>query len=150
MKQYFLSQLDFDLWANQKIISSLKNQKYPEECISLFSHIISAQDIWFERIKKTASFQIQLWDIYTIPECEILLVQSNKKWKNHLEKLTDGKFEELINYRNSQGKEFNESLKDILIHVLNHSSYHRAQINFLLSKSSLTPASIDYILYARR
>lgn len=150
MKEYFLTLFEYNLWANQQIINALKDVEFPPKCLTLFSHIISAQDIWFERIKKTNSYQIQVWDEYTLLECEILVKQSNSKWTNYLSKKSANEFLKEIDYRNSRGKEFTNTVKDILTHVLNHSNYHRAQINQLLSNEGLEPAIIDYIFYVRR
>ncbi len=150
MKQNLSSQFEYNFWANLQIASALKGIIYPPKCLSLLSHIISAQDIWFERIKKTNSYQIEVWDEYTLPECEILIEQSNNKWKNYLTRISEEKLNSTILYRNKNGIEFTNSLKDIITHVLNHSNYHRGQINLLLSNAELKPATTDYIYYLRR
>lgn len=150
MKQNLILQFDYNYWANTQIASALKVIKYPQKCLHLLSHIISAQDIWFERIKKTNSYQIEVWDDYTLPECEILIAQSNKKWINHINRISEEKLNSLVSYRNTNGIEFSNYMKDIITHVLNHSNYHRGQINLLLNNDDLKPAIIDFIHYLRR
>lgn len=150
IKEHFLQMLEYDLWANKEIVSILKSTEYPEKCLVLLSHIISAQEIWFERIKKTNSYQILPWDEYTLPECEILVTQCNMKWTDLIKQLKPEDLDKIIQYRNTKGIEFTDSLKDIITHALNHSNYHRAQINQLLSVNNLKPAVIDYIFYKRR
>lgn len=56
---------------------------------------------------------------------------------------------EIIEYKNSTGKTFQNSRYDILIHVLNHGTYHRAQIATELRGHGIEPINTDYITYMR-
>ncbi|WP_379084396.1 DinB family protein [Pedobacter sp. UC225_65] len=40
-------------------------------------------------------------------------------------------------------------VKDILFHVFNHSTYHRAQIATLFKESGITPPVTDFIILKR-
>lgn len=62
---------------------------------------------------------------------------------------TSGNFPRLIRYRNSNGEQFDNSIADILTHVINHSSYHRGQIFKMLRQKGEEPINTDYITYAR-
>jgi uncharacterized damage-inducible protein DinB len=48
-----------------------------------------------------------------------------------------------------KGEKFANTIKDIIVHVINHSKYHRAQIAQLISLSGGEPAKTDYIVYQR-
>jgi uncharacterized damage-inducible protein DinB len=54
-----------------------------------------------------------------------------------------------IEYANSQGRVFQNSLFDILFQVLNHATYHRGQIAMEMRKNELQPANTDYINFVR-
>jgi uncharacterized damage-inducible protein DinB len=56
---------------------------------------------------------------------------------------------ETINYRNSKGAMFGNITRDILFHIINHSTYHRAQIAFEFKQNNLEPIVSDYIFYKR-
>ncbi|MBI3466927.1 MAG: hypothetical protein HY000_28265 [Planctomycetes bacterium] len=44
---------------------------------------------------------------------------------------------------------YRNTVCDILIHVVNHSSYHRGQLAILLGQEEKTPPVTDYIAYLR-
>lgn len=58
--------------------------------------------------------------------------------------------EELISYSNSKGEMFSNTIDDVLFHVINHSTYHRAQIATDLKIAQIESANTDYILYRRK
>jgi len=55
----------------------------------------------------------------------------------------------IINYSNSQGQPFSNSVRAILFHIVNHSTYHRGQIATEFRNSGIEPIHTDYILYKR-
>jgi uncharacterized damage-inducible protein DinB len=52
-----------------------------------------------------------------------------------------------IRYANSKGQPFNNSVRDMLFQVINHSTYHRAQIATEFKNNGLDPLLTDYIYY---
>jgi len=48
-----------------------------------------------------------------------------------------------------EGEKLANNIKDIVVHVINHSTYHRAQIALLVRQSGGEPAKTDYIVYQR-
>jgi len=55
----------------------------------------------------------------------------------------------IIEYQNSNQQRFKNSLEDILIHLFNHGTYHRAQIAMDLRQHGLEPIKTDYINFVR-
>ena len=51
---------------------------------------------------------------------------------------------------NSKGETFSNKIKDILFHIINHSTYHRAQIATDLKQNGIEPINTDYIFYKRK
>ena len=150
MKNYFLNLFVYNEWANNRIINTIKNlHEPPYKTELLMSHIISTQDLWLERIQKKEKPTIGLWDEMSIQECAVLSPISNSKWINYIKRLTKKDVEKTIDYFNTKGDPKSNQLIDILIHVTNHSNYHRAQISQILSNSNIKPPVIDYIFFAR-
>lgn len=54
-----------------------------------------------------------------------------------------------VTYKNTKGELFKKSIADILVHVSNHSTYHRGQINARLRSldADVNIFSTDYIYY---
>jgi uncharacterized damage-inducible protein DinB len=66
-----------------------------------------------------------------------------------VESLDATALDEGITYRTSAGDQFTTSLRDILIHVALHGTYHRGQIAAAVRAGGDTPASTDYIHFVR-
>ena len=150
MKKYFLDLFEYNNWANDKIILKLQTLDYEFKELSPFnilSHIISAQDTWLERVKGKTSHNIYLWEVFSIQEMEILSMTSYKEWKKFISRMNEKSFDDLCTYKNSKGKEHSKSYQDIFQHIVNHSSYHRGQINQILRMNDIEPVITDFIYY---
>lgn len=54
-----------------------------------------------------------------------------------------------IGYKTSKGDAFQNTVKDILFHIINHSTYHRGQIAANCKEYGIEPLMSDYIFYKR-
>ena len=70
-------------------------------------------------------------------------------WIKFLEELDEDKFESLISYKDSKGNLYQNPVNEIITHLINHSSYHRAQINSLFRQNNYEPVVVDFIAYTR-
>lgn len=150
MKKYILDLFEYNNWANDKIIlklQSLRNKFKDNDPFKILSHIISSQDRWFERLKNKPSYNIDLWEVYSIQEIEILSLNSSTEWKKFISKINAKNFETTCTYKNTKGKELSNTYQDIFQHVINHSTYHRGQINQILRNNNIQPVITDFIYY---
>ena len=115
----------------------------PERAISLLSHTLNAQKIWNDRIQgKTDT--VQVWKDYNIEELESV---ENKNFQQTLEILENEDLERIVQYKNSKGESYQNSIKDILFHIVNHSTYHRGQIATEFRKQKIDPIVSDFVYY---
>ena len=138
--------IEYDHWANEKIFRILKtldNESITSEVNKLFAHLLAAQSIWMERIhgKETS---LKIWPKMSVKNMEQLLEENGKK----LPALIPMK-QNLIQYKNSNGEVFENSVEEILIHLTVHGQHHRAQIAQLLRAQDITPPATDFIFFAR-
>ena len=150
MKKYFLDLFEYNNWANDRIIVRLQkvaDQLETKKPLIILSHIIASQDTWLERLKETKSYNIYLWDEYSVQELGILSLESHKNWIKFITKLDDKSFSNICNYKNTKGKKFSKNYQDIFQHVINHSSYHRGQINQIFRSNNIDPVVTDFIYY---
>lgn len=139
----------YNNWATERAANSIINlDEILPEAVRLLSHIISAQQLWLNRITGEHS-SITPWDNYTIDESISKSVELTGRWINFLEGSGRGFLEKRIQYQNTKGEKFENTIKDIVIQVINHSTYHRAQIAQLVKRANGTPAATDYIVYQR-
>ena len=143
MKEHYLELLGYENWAMQKIIPVLSESR-DADALKLFSHILFAREIWFNRI----SGQNNPYDFdgKSLEECVNAYQKNQTEWIKFIESVED--FEIDVNYQTTEGKPFSDKLKNILTHVVNHSTYHRGQITNTLKEKIKLP-STDFIFYLR-
>lgn len=132
--------------ADARIIEIFEcNATVPAKAISLFNHVLNAQHIWANRILGEASLYT-VWQEH-FPEAFLSVSTSNyERFKYILENIDLAKE---ITYLNSSGDRFTNTVKDILIHAFNHSTYHRGQIASLFKANDIRPPVTDYIMLKR-
>jgi uncharacterized damage-inducible protein DinB len=122
-----------------------KNSKVEE----LLSHLISAQEVWLNRILQRDVY-VDPWKKHTVEESISLSTSQTSEWINLLESLGENDLDKRVEYTNSKGEKYVNTIKDIIVHLINHSTYHRAQIAQKVKATGGKPAATDYIVYQRQ
>jgi uncharacterized damage-inducible protein DinB len=149
MKDYFIKLFEYNHWANQLVLNVLKdNQVQDEYCLKMFSHVINAQFIWHRRIVEVSN-EYKIWDIWSFEEMHNSLQNNYELWMQYLSQLTDNELNRTFAYTNSAGDSFENIVEDALAHLVNHATYHRAQVAKRLRDLDIKPAHTDYISYRR-
>ncbi len=139
--------LNYHIWAMNLLFNHLGAQpELPADCLKLMQHLVNAESIWTSRIMGEMPV-VGVWEARPIADCFKLCQESTAKLGELLRH--EGNIERVINYVNSQGKAFSNEVHDIVIHLFNHATYHRAQIAKSLRANGLEPVNTDYITYAR-
>ena len=147
MKKQFIDLLEYNSHFNQLLIKIYLENKdsFNEKMISLLNHILNAQQVWNSRIIFEDSFGV--WQIN--PD-EKLLENNQSNFENSFKILSERNLDEIIVYRNSKGDEFQNSIREIFFHFINHSTYHRGRIAMLMKQAGLEPINTDYVFYKRK
>lgn len=147
MKQFFKELFEYTFHFNTIVIDSLlKNDNpIPEKALQLINHTINAQEIWNARIEEKPC-SVDVWEIRPL---DTLKKINEDNYQNSLTIIDMFDLEMKIRYTNSQGKTFENSVRDMLFHAVNHSTYHRGQIATYCKLNNLTPQVTDYIFYKR-
>jgi uncharacterized damage-inducible protein DinB len=137
-------------WANQRILDTLRIKGDQEsEAKRLFSHILHAEQVWFNRIKSLDRSINALWTELSLEECLELVEKNHRNLSELLAGFSETNVDHVIVYKNSTGKEFTSSIRDILTHVALHGQYHRGQINRLIREEGAEPVNVDFITFVR-
>lgn len=136
-------------WANKLVIDKLLlcDKEIPESCIRLLSHIVNAQLIWQNRIDRIPP-TVGVWDMHSLSECKEIHSSTSINLQKKI-KFTSIGVEIPIHYTNTKNEKFVNTLQEILLHIFNHGTYHRAQIATEMRKNGLEPINTDFITYAR-
>lgn len=108
--------------------------------------MINAQEIWNARILNH-DISVDVWEIRPL---ENLKNHNKTNYNQSLNILNRTELSQKIEYKNSKGILFSNTVQDIIFHVINHSTYHRAQIASDLKANGIEPINTDYIFYKRK
>lgn len=147
MKDFFQELFAYNQHCNSQFLEVFERNPaaLSERAEKLMSHVLNAHHIWNHRILgKAGSFGV--WEIHPVENLRSF-VESNHKMS--LELLEQVDLNAWINYSNTQGKQFQNQVRDILFHLINHSNYHRGQIARELKQQGLESPVSDFIIYQR-
>ena len=134
MKKYFLKLYQYNAWANKRVISTLvRQQVHDAKILSLLGHVVAAQFLWLHRIKGLPAPDVKLWGDYSLDQLVEMAERAGKQWLEFVES-TDN-FDREMTYRNYVNEPYTNNVEMVMIHLVNHASYHRAQIAMLLRQS---------------
>ena len=150
MKTYFLKLFNYDVWASKTLLAKFELQ-YPvnPKIYELMSHILSAQRIWLDRCTGVPDTVTRFMD--RLPgqvksDAEIY----HFAWKEFISSQQPADFERRVGYINFKEEHLEDTLTDILAHVINHGTHHRGSIITLMKEEGYTLPVLDYVFYKRQ
>jgi uncharacterized damage-inducible protein DinB len=149
---------DYNRWANAKVldaVSKLSAEQFTKDIENSFRsvrdtlvHILSAEWIWLERWKGTSPKGMLNAAGYKTA------MSVRKRWESveseraeFIRTLAPERLHAVISYVNTRGQTFAYPLWQMMVHVANHSTYHRGQITTLLRQLGAQPATTDFLDY---
>ncbi len=146
MKDFFQDIFEYHHYFNRKLANQLIEHEnlISARSIPLFSHMMNAHQIWNARILKTNSLGVH--DVHTLNRCKELDLCN---FQDTVKILVEYDLHQPLTYKNSKGDELSNTIVEILFHVANHHTHHRAQIISDLRQHGITPFPTDYIFYKR-
>lgn len=141
--------IDFELWALRRVFDALEKTPSPRYKPQLiFAHILNAYTVWYDRMTGRKA-RVSPWDEQSIDACRDMIDRLDAEYRGLLEGLDDAGQSCPVEYTNTRGVKLENTVGDILQHLVLHSSYHRGQVNALIRAAGGEPAAVDYILYIR-
>jgi len=142
----------YEGWANTRMLAAIHeapaDSAAHSAALAAFSHMLAAQTVWLDRIAGRTSDN-SIWEPRLIDVCEAVFAENTALWSAFMENLTEEHIHASVPYGNLKGEPFTSSLKDILTHVFNHSTYHRGQV-ILHLKGTVSPLPpTDFIVFTR-
>ena len=114
-------------------------------------HIYQADCAWFGRIHGDPDSQTATYppkpDLNGLANDWLALLDSAVEWSS---KLSEAEWNSVISYKDSRGNNHQTAVLPIIMHVVNHGSYHRGQVSSLLRQSGATPPNTDLINFYRQ
>jgi len=157
-KSQIIELYSYDHWANEKLLSAvsqLEQEEFLEDLASSFKsirdtlvHYLGAEELWLSRWMGEQGRTLLTPDDFPTFSS---LVHRGDDFNHHLQgflvSLTEEDLMEEISYTNTKGIDCSLVLWKQMLHVTNHSSYHRGQVVTMLRQLKKTPPSLDMIYY---
>ena len=146
MKEKLIDLFEYTYHFNNEMIKIISENisKVDEKIISLINHTLNAQQVWNSRILNEKSFEV--WQINSFEKLEEI---NNQNFQTSIQIIENSDFDQRIEYQNSKGFKFENTIFEMLFQAVNHSTYHRGQINSHLKQNGIEPILTDYIFYKR-
>ncbi|WNJ16298.1 DinB family protein [Pontibacter sp. G13] len=146
---HFLQMFQYDLWANLETFQSVIDAEPQDSQISRWmSHIYNAEQLWYDRLVPQSP-QVTVWQSHLDQDIPNKILKVNDQITQWISAQSEGSLFVPISYHNSKGTSYQTTPKDILTHIINHSTHHRAQICARLRSFGITPPATDYIFWVR-
>lgn len=136
-------------WADARALESLRGATVNvPKALEIYAHVLGAEHTWISRIAGRAP-RHAVWPTLDLAQCETLARENAAELRAFAASASDAALARVVSYRNSAGQEFESAVKDMLLQLLLHGSYHRGQIALLLRESGAEPSPTDYIAFVR-
>jgi uncharacterized damage-inducible protein DinB len=151
MKDYFIRLFEYDRYANQIILDTMIKTNNPEKTVKLMAHMLAAQEVWINRCKEQLpATSIVLWPDWPAEILGDKITENAAQWIGFLSQQNDEDFDKMVSYKDTKGNAWENRLSDILAHVINHGTHHRAQAGQHLILAGVEKLPItDYIFFIR-
>jgi len=162
MKELLLHYAAYNLWANNRMIDvmlKLDTGQLEKEIVSSFSslrktvcHVWGAEDIWLQRLLLTEQ---PVWT----GDFEGSFEDVCRQWQHVSQQLQefisrqydDRALEHTFQYYDRKKQSHKNRVCDVLMHVFNHSTYHRGQLVTMLRQvGATTIPGTDLIGFLRK
>lgn len=135
-------------WANRRLIVSLKEAE-SEKSRKILTHLLITEKEYYERLFGKDSTGFDFWPELSMDECGDLARETAESFEKLLRRFDEDGLSLNVQYKTSEGIEYENTFREMLTHVLLHSSIHRGNIMLKLREDGFEPPKIDYIIYLR-
>jgi uncharacterized damage-inducible protein DinB len=153
-------QLRFSEWATRRVLESVVALSQDELDRNLgnsyggifgtLAHIYQADAIWFDRLMGVSTASLAAYSPgANLDELSGQWAAVHNGYLSWAEALEPGDWDRIVPHRNVKGEESRQAVWRIVLHVVNHASYHRGQVTTMLRQLGREPVATDLMLYYR-
>jgi len=139
---------EYNDWTNRRIVAALKSNQ-SEKARKIAAHLLVTEKEYFERLYGKDSTGFDFWQDLSSEDCEKLAQENAENYERILKRFDDEGLGQSADYKTSEGVAQQNTFRELLTHVLFHSSIHRGNIILKMREEGFAPPVIDYIIYLR-
>lgn len=149
-------------WADQRILDAVSKLTHEQFVASrtlvwgsvrgTLVHGLGAQMVWRQRCQfgQTPTSLPPESDFATFADLRSFWRDEAGAMAAYVASLSDEQINGVLRYKSTKGVAYEALLWQILTHVVNHGTQHRAEVAQLLTELGHSPGDVDFILYLRR
>jgi uncharacterized damage-inducible protein DinB len=154
-----LRMMEFMFWGDRRVLTAAcaitEPEYYAERGFSagslhkLLVHTMAAQWAWLSRWRQLEVLRLE--DATDYPTRENLVrrwPQIHHDFSEYLTAQTETTLAAELTYRNTRGEQFTLPLGELVLHCLDHGTYHRGQVNSLIKLAGGTPVALNYFQFS--
>jgi len=151
MKEYFTNLFNFDCHSSLLLLPTIFEAGEPVRAVQIMDHLLAAQQIWLNQCKGFINANdAPFWPDREADTFEQAINRNHNDWLTFINDAQNADLNKLISYKNSKGIAYENTLTDILTHVIYHGTHHRGQIGQHLKLAGIKKLPlIDYIAFTR-
>ncbi len=150
----------YNEWANERMfaaVAALSEEQLMRNLGSSFpsvrdtvAHVVGAEWVWLCRWQGTNPAGMPDWSpAATLPLLRGRLSEIEAGRRALLAPLADADLERPVSYTLFSGQADTRPLGALVLHVVNHSTYHRGQVTTMLRQLGASTVSTDLVAYLR-
>ena len=160
-KAEILMLFDYSAWANRRILDAAERLSQEQftapagldygSLRGTLVHILSAETTWRKRCQEGISPSSPLVED-AFPTLAVLRErwsEAEQAMRGFLTSLTDDDLQRTVHYRTTKGAPYEDPLWQLLLHVVNHGTQHRAEAAITLTQHGCSPGDVDLIVFLR-
>ena len=149
---------DYNYWARDRQLKAVATIPTPElsrplggsfpSLLHHLVHIMEIESLWLQRFQGVARPSMRrAAEFPDVTAIATRWAEVEGELRPYVNRLVDADLERVVNGRFTSGASFAIPLGDLLIHVVNHGSYHRGQVTTLIRQLGFTPAPVDFTVF---
>jgi uncharacterized damage-inducible protein DinB len=154
---YFTLLYDYHYWANERIMRAAENASAAQFLAATDTHwslrktlvhAMSAEWIWLSRWRGVSpKAGLNEDDFPTLESIRTRWHAGEQEMRVFLAALNDEALQRVVQYTNTRGQPFAFPLWQLMAHVVNHGTQHRAEAAALLTDWGYSPGDMDLSLF---
>lgn len=151
--------LDYTIWADDRVLEGAR-QLAPDalaapiraEWLSphaVLVHMLAADRVWLSRWQgESPDRLLSAGDLPTLDAVAEAWAPLREEFRAFLQAIDDP--DRVVSYRTTRGIPQQDVLWQMIVHVFNHHTEHRAQVALVLAQNGIDVGSLDFITFVRK
>jgi uncharacterized damage-inducible protein DinB len=159
--KFLVDHLKYSQWASERCIEAVRPLTIEEQNRHLYTsyksvlgtlvHIYHADRIWLSRLCGSPRFTLaDLDEVFTLDSLREAWGKIHEDFQKWAGALADEAVDGTLKYVNLAGQHYELPVWQVILHVVNHATYHRGQVTTLLRQLNHIPAVTDLSAYYNR